>query len=168
MPKKTSTPSPLSALKKKIASRAAVVSTIGLGYVGLPLTVSFARAGFPVLGYDMDKAKADAVNAGKSYIRHIPPADVKLIRANGGRATSDPAELARADAILVCVPTPLTRQREPDLSFVANTAAMLAGVVRRGQLIVLESTTYPGTTREIVRPALEKSGLAAGRDFFLA
>ena len=152
----------------RITRHEATVGIIGLGYVGLPLGIAFAKAGFPVLGYDMDPTKIAALNAGKSYIKHISANDIKAIAKNGGWSTSDPKELAKADAILICVPTPLTRQREPDMSFIINTVAMLADILRPGQLVVLESTTYPGTTREILLPSLEKDGLKSGKDFFLA
>ncbi len=144
------------------------VGIVGLGYVGLPLAVGFARAGLSVLGYDMDRKKVDAVNAGKSYIAHIADAELNIILEKNGKATNDPHDLTQAAAILICVPTPLTRQREPDMRYIESTAEMLSGVVRKGQLIVLESTTYPGTTRELLLPKLESSGLKAGRDFHLA
>lgn len=144
------------------------VGVAGLGYVGLPLCAAFARAGLPVIGFDPDADKVSAVNAGKSYIRHIPSAEIKALLKSGGRATADPADLREADAVLICVPTPLTKNRDPDMSFVEGAADILAGVLRKGQLVSLESTTYPGTTREIVLPRLEKSGLRAGRDFHLA
>ncbi|MCC8164562.1 MAG: nucleotide sugar dehydrogenase, partial [Planctomycetes bacterium] len=144
------------------------VAVVGLGYVGLPLCVAFARKGLRVLGFDIDATKVERLNAGASYIRHIGKKDVLAVLDGGGRATAEPADLSRADAILICVPTPLTKNREPDMRFVRATGEMLAGVVRKGQLIVLESTTYPGTTREVLLPALEASGLKAGRDFNLA
>ena len=161
-------------MKKKQACKpaggaSAMVGIVGLGYVGLPLAVAFARSGLPVLGFDLDEKKVRAVNAGRSYIKHIPAAEVKDLLRHGGRATSEAADLARADAILICVPTPLTKHRDPDMSYVESAAKMLGGVLRKGQLICLESTTYPGTTREVVLPLLEKgSGLKAGRDFHLA
>jgi len=151
-----------------IRARKALVGVIGMGYVGLPLGIAFAKAGLPVLAFDTDPAKVAAINAGKRYIKYIPPADVKTIIQNGGRATAEPAELSKADAILICVPTPLTKHREPDTSYIANTASTLAKVLRKGQLVILESTTYPGTTREILLPILETSGLKGGKDFFLA
>ncbi len=144
------------------------VAIVGLGYVGLPLGVGFARAGLSVLGYDMDAKKVEAVNAGKSYISHIADADLGIILDKKGRATLEPQDLRQAAAVLICVPTPLTRHREPDMHFIENTAAMLAGVIRPGQLVILESTTYPGTTRELLLPKLESGGLKAGRDFHLA
>lgn len=139
-----------------------------MGYVGLPLAAAFARAGLRAIGFDLDAAKVSSLNAGKSYIKHIPDADVAAILQHGGKASSDPAALAEADAILICVPTPLTKNRDPDLGFVEKAADIIAGALRPGQLVCLESTTYPGTTREVLLPRLEKSGLKAGRDFFLA
>lgn len=158
----------VSVLLEKISSRKAVVGIVGLGYVGLPLGVAFAKAGFPVLGYDMDEVKTSAINSGRQYIKHIPAADVKEIKKHGGWASTNPKELSKADAILICVPTPLTKQREPDMSYIVSTADMLSKVVRRGQIVILESTTYPGTTREILLPPLEKSGLKGGKDFHIA
>ena len=155
-------------LFEAIRARKAKVGIFGMGYVGLPLGVAFAKAGFPVLAFDMDPAKVAAINAGKQYIKHIPPADVKAIIQNGGRAAAEPGGLSEADAILICVPTPLTKQREPDMTYIINTGSTLAGILRKGQLVILESTTYPGTTREVLLPLLETSGLKAGKDFFLA
>ncbi len=153
----------------KIRANQATIGIVGLGYVGLPLAMAFARAGFRVIGYDLDGKKVRALNAGRSYIRHIPAADIKALLRAGGAATAEPADLRGADAILVCVPTPLTPQREPDMTYVAGTAEMLGRILRKGQLVILESTTYPGTTREVMLPILERlSGLAAGRDFLLA
>jgi UDP-N-acetyl-D-glucosamine dehydrogenase len=156
-------------LEAKIRSQTAVVGVIGLGYVGLPLAAGFARAGFPVLGFDVDPAKLAALAADRSYIGHIPDSVlVDLRRLGRFSATSDFSRLAEVDAILVCVPTPLTRQREPDLSYIESTARQIADCARPGQLIVLESTTYPGTTEEVVLPVLESSGLVLDRDFHLA
>ncbi len=153
---------------QKVADRTAVIGLIGLGYVGLPLGITFAKAGFPVSGYDTDPAKINFIRSGKSYVNHITNAEVKDIIDNGGSATSDITDLAKADAIIICVPTPLTKQREPDMHFIQSTADMLSTVIRPGQLIVLESTTYPGTTREVLLPLLEKNGLKGGKDFLLA
>ncbi len=156
-------------LLDKIEKRTAVVGVIGLGYVGLPLAIEFAKAGFPVLGFDTDAAKVKLVNAGKSYIKHIGPERVKELSGRPNcRATADADDLKRADCILICVPTPLTRQREPDMAYIESTTATVAGRLRKGQLVVLESSTYPGTTREVMLPSLEKRGLKAGEDFFLA
>jgi UDP-N-acetyl-D-glucosamine dehydrogenase len=122
-----------------------------------------------VLGLDVDPAKVRMLNAGKSYIKHIPSSIIKeCVKAKRFTATADPAELKRCDAVLICVPTPLTKMREPDMTFVRATAEMISKNMRRGQLIVLESTTYPGTTREVVKPILEQSGLKGGKDFYLA
>ncbi|MFO0958924.1 MAG: nucleotide sugar dehydrogenase [Isosphaeraceae bacterium] len=156
-------------LGRAIDDRSARVGVIGLGYVGLPLVELFARSGFPVLGFDLDPKKVEALAANRSYIGHI---DADRIRAlnDSGRfdATIDFARLNEADAILICVPTPLGKHHEPDLSAVANTGDSIARALRPGQLVLLESTTYPGTTRDVLRPRLEATGLKAGVDFFLA
>lgn len=143
------------------------VGVIGLGYVGLPLAVAFAREGCDVIAVDVDQHKIEAIAAGDSYIEDVPS---ELLAEVSGRihATTRYAQLAQADAVLICVPTPLTRNREPDLGPLIEATRSLAGVLRSEQLVVLESTTYPGTTRERVAPLLEESGLAAGRDFHLA
>jgi UDP-N-acetyl-D-glucosamine dehydrogenase len=153
----------------RVESREAIVGVIGLGYVGLPLVLNFARRGFRVIGVDIDRAKIDKLRAGESYIRHIDPAAIKPEVESGRVAvTSDFASARECDAILICVPTPLNRNREPDMTYVLGTARSLAPHVRAGHLVVLESTTYPGTTDEVVQPVLEATGLRAGRDFFLA
>jgi UDP-N-acetyl-D-glucosamine dehydrogenase len=156
-------------LLEKIRDRKARVGVIGLGYVGLPLALLFEEAGFAVVGFDVDPAKPEALHRGESYIRHIGAERVAEAFA-GGRvvATTDFDRLAECDAILVCVPTPLGRHREPDLSFIRATAAEVAKRLRPGQLVVLESTTYPGTTREELLPRFEERGMACGTDFFLA
>lgn len=143
------------------------VGIIGLGYVGLPLAVAFAQEGCEVIALDVDSRKVDALAAGESYIEDVSS---EALRAVAGRihATTRYAELAKADAVLVCVPTPLTPNREPELGPLVDATRALADVLQAGQLVVLESTTYPGTTRERVAPLLEESGLAAGRDFHLA
>jgi UDP-N-acetyl-D-glucosamine dehydrogenase len=146
------------------------VAVIGLGYVGLPLCLAFAKAGGAALGVDLDDAKVRNIMGGRSYIKHIPSDAIKAA-IDGGKlsATTDFSRLRNAGAILICVPTPLTPNRVPDLSFVESTARSIAPHLRAGQLVVLESTTYPGTTEEVVRPILEQgSGLVAGRDFHLA
>jgi UDP-N-acetyl-D-glucosamine dehydrogenase len=145
------------------------VGVVGLGYVGLPLAVQFARSGCRVVGFDIDARKTAAINAGRSYIKTISAADIRDGVASGAlRATSDFAEVAEVDALLICVPTPLTAQREPDISFILNTGRSVAPHLRAGHLISLESTTYPGTTQEDLLPVLERgSGLTAGRDFHL-
>ena len=143
------------------------VGIIGLGYVGLPLAAAFAKRGFRVIGFDIDESKVNKLNAGESYISSIPS---ESVRGWGQcfRATSNMSELNQADAILICVPTPLKLGNDPDLEYVLNTTDTIARYLRKGQLIVLESTTYPGTTRNEMLPILEESGLVAGEDFFLA
>ena len=143
------------------------VGVIGLGYVGLPLAVAFAQEGCDVIALDVDSRKVEAVTAGSSYIEDVPNETLREV-SERIHATTRYAELAKADAVLVCVPTPLTRNREPDLGPLIEATRALADVLQAGQLVVLESTTYPGTTRERVAPLLEESGLAAGRDFQLA
>ena len=156
-------------LEELIRSRIATVGVIGLGYVGLPLVAGFARAGFPVLGFDIDPSKVSSLEANRSYIAHFPDTVLEeLHRERRFQATGDFSRLAEADAVLVCVPTPLTPNREPDLSYIESTARQIAAAARPGQLVVLESTTYPGTTEEVFIPALEGAGLAIDRDFFLA
>jgi UDP-N-acetyl-D-glucosamine dehydrogenase len=156
------------ALADRIARREATVAVIGLGYVGLPLVKIFVARGFRVLGFDTDASKVAALKAGRSYIRHIPAAEVAAMNATGRfDATADMARLGEPDAILICVPTPLTRHREPDMTYVVATAEAIAARLRPGQLVVLESSTYPGTTEEVVKPILERGGLVSGRDFFL-
>ncbi len=158
-----------SALVEKLRAKSALIGVIGLGYVGLPLSLAFAEAGAAVLGFDIDPEKARTLNAGGSYLKHIGEARVAELVSEGlFSATADLDRLAESDVLLICVPTPLTNHQEPDLSFVAATAAAIAKRLRRGQIVVLESTTYPGTTREVVLPILEQSGLKSGRDFWLA
>jgi UDP-N-acetyl-D-glucosamine dehydrogenase len=153
----------------RIAARKAKVGVIGLGYVGLPLACLFAEKGFAVTGFDVDVSKTEKLNAGRSYIRHIPGKRIApLVKAGSLKASADFRSLKGMDCIIICVPTPLSKQRDPDLSFVAATADEIARHLRPGQLVVLESSTYPGTTDEIVRPALETRKLKSGRDFFLA
>jgi UDP-N-acetyl-D-glucosamine dehydrogenase len=159
----------MSALLQRIKDRSATVAVIGLGYVGLPLARAFATKGFATLALDIDAAKIKSLAAGKSYIDRIPDAAVgELLKAGTFIPSADYARLKDADAILICVPTPLTRQREPDMSYVIATVESIAAHLKRGQLVVLESTTYPGTTDELVRPILEKTGLKSRADFFLA
>ena len=148
------------AFQSKIEAKTAQVGIIGLGYVGLPLALLFADNGFAVCGFDVDPHKVTQLRAGKSYIKHIPEAVIAAhVQGKGLKATTDFARLREMDAILICVPTPLDAHREPDLSFVRDTAESIAPHLRRGQLVVLESTTYPGTTEEVVLPILEKAGL---------
>jgi UDP-N-acetyl-D-glucosamine dehydrogenase len=157
------------ALLRKIADRSALVGVIGLGYVGLPLALLFEEGGFRVVGFDVDPKKPEALARGESYIRHIGRERVAAAFRRGRiEATTDFGRLAACDAIVVCVPTPLGRHREPDLSYIRKTAEAIAGILRPGQLVVLESTTYPGTTREELLPRFAAEGLACGTDFFLA
>ena len=156
-------------LLEKIESKQARVGIIGLGYVGLPLAIELAHAGFHVVGFDVDQSKVDALNGGTSYIPDVPSEDVADAVSRGlFRATVDERELADVDVIDICVPTPLRKTRDPDLSYVVQAVETTARVLRKGQLVILESTTYPGTTDEIVQPALEAKGLKAGEDFYLA
>ena len=156
-------------LLNRIKNRSAVVGVIGLGYVGLPLLIEFGRAGFKVVGFDVDEKKIDALNEGRSYIKHISADGIREVAAKGNlRITTDFSLINEADCIVICVPTPLNKYREPDLSYVLNTAEMVAKHIRNGQLIVLESTTYPGTTDEDMRAILEAGGMKAGIDFHLA
>ena len=156
-------------LESAYRGRSARVAVIGLGYVGLPLALALTGAGFTVTGFDIDPAKAAALNEGRSYIRQITDDRVARAVATGRfRATTAADEFAACDAVIVCVPTPLSPQREPDLSFVEASTRLIRDRLRPGQLVVLESTTWPGTTDEVMRPILEETGLASGRDFFLA
>lgn len=156
-------------LSSRISSRTARVAVIGLGYVGLPLAVAFARAGFPAVGVDVDEGKVAALNGGRSYIGDVPDEELQPHVASGRlRATTDYDALREADALFICVPTPYDAQRAPDLSFIRAAAEGIRPRLRPGHLVVLQSTTYPGTTEEVVQPILEASGLRAGRDFYLA
>jgi len=155
-------------LVEKIAARKARVAVIGLGYVGLPLVIAFCRAGFHVTGFDVDPAKVEMLNSGKSYIRHIDLQAVEKEVLGRFTPTTDFSRLTDMDCVVVCVPTPLNRNREPDMSYVLATSEIIARYLRKGQLIVLESTTYPGTTDGEMRVVLEKGGLNAGSDFYLA
>lgn len=151
----------------KISSKHAKIGVIGLGYVGLPLILEFCKAGFQVTGFDVDPEKISLLKQGKSYIKHINAE--RIIRHAGSfTPTTDFSRLADMDCIVICVPTPLNKYREPDMSYVFNTTETIAKYLRKGQLISLESTTYPGTTDEDMRSILEKTGLQAGRDFYLA
>lgn len=155
-------------LLASIETRTSRAGVIGLGYVGLPLAMTIARAGFAVTGFDIDPQKIVAIDAGRSYIDAVPDAILsEQVKAGRFAATTDFAGLANCDVIIICVPTPLTRHRDPDLSYVTRTCDRIAETLRPGQLIVLESTTYPGTTDDVVRPILEKAGLRSGVDFFL-
>jgi UDP-N-acetyl-D-glucosamine dehydrogenase len=156
-------------LAAKIQSLSARVCIVGLGYVGLPLAQTFVRAGYAVLGFDIDAEKVSKLMLGQSYIGHIASEQVEQMVGTGRfEATADAARFAEADAIIICVPTPLTEAREPDLSYIVKTGEAISRHLRAGQLIVLESTTYPGTTDELLQPILEQSGLRVGRELFLA
>src|SRR5437867_4154238 len=156
-------------LGERIRSGRSIVSVIGLGYVGLPLLRALSQAGFPAIGFDIDQQKIDALNSGKSYIRHIPDADIAELRGGlGVTFTSDVSALKDADVILISVPTPVTKHRVPDLQYVTGTFETVSRYLRPGQLVVLESTTYPGTTRQIAKPILDRTGLRSEYDYFLA
>lgn len=162
----TSAPSLISELKDRIDARQARVGVIGLGYVGLPLALLYTEAKFRVTGFDIDQHKVATLGSGGSYIYRIPPTEIQAARSRGFSATADFSTLTEMDAIIICVPTPLDEYREPDLSFIRNTADTIAPHLRAGQLVVLESTTYPGTTEEVLIPILERGnggGLKAAR-----
>ena len=155
-------------LQRRLDNRTAHAAIIGLGYVGLPLAMVVARGGLRVTGFDVDPAKPPVLNAGKSYIGAVRDSELaKLVNAKMFEATNDFSRMHNCDVIVICVPTPLDRHREPDLSYIEASGRQIAKILRRGQLVVLESTTYPGTTREVLKPILEKSGLVCGKDFFI-
>ncbi|MBS0185500.1 MAG: nucleotide sugar dehydrogenase [Proteobacteria bacterium] len=156
-------------LNQKFLSHQAKIAVIGLGYVGLPLALTFHKQGFPILAFDLDISKITALKKGHSYIKNISETSVQsLSKSPDFEASSDPEILKKADAILICVPTPLTKNREPDMTYVVSTTETIAKYLQKGQLIVLESTTYPGTTDELMCPLLEKTGLVVGENFFLS
>ena len=156
-------------LRRRFAGHTASVGIVGLGYVGLPLALTFVERGFTVLGFDVDATKVAALSRGESYIKHMDGGRLRAAVATGRlTGTSDFARLGEPDALLICVPTPLTPQREPDMQYVIATSRQIAAALRPGQLVILESSTYPGTTDELVRGILETPALRAGRDFFLA
>ena len=158
-----------SSLEHAIRAKTAQVGVIGLGYVGLPLIRAFVGAGYPTIGFDVDRAKVDRLTAGESYIGHIPSSWIaECVQSGRFEPTAEMRRLDEADALLICVPTPLSESRDPDLRYVEATARQIAEVLRPGQLIVLESTTYPGTTRDVLLPILSQSGKRVGEDFFLA
>ena len=164
-----SAPPPPAELLRRVRDREAVVGVIGLGYVGLPLVLHFTEAGFRVVGFDKNPEVVAALEEGRSYIRHCPADRIREMAGSGRfTATTDIALARQVDALLICVPTPLTPQREPDLSAVVRTGESLVPHLRPGQLVVLESTTYPGTTDEVLRPVLERSGLTVGENLYLA
>ena len=156
------------ALLEKILSKKAVAGIVGLGYVGLPLAVEFGRAGFSVVGFDVIEEKISQLNQGKSYIQDVPDTVIAPLVENGlFKATNDFSKLAEMDTINICVPTPLRKTKDPDMSFIVSSTEQIAKYLRPGTLVILESTTYPGTTDELVLPMLEKSGLKVGEDFFV-
>ena len=159
----------LTQLKNRIADKEFLLGIIGLGYVGLPLSLTFLRRDISVLGFDLDARKIAKLKKGESYIKHIPADKLApFVRQEKFSATDDFSRLNEPDVLLICVPTPLTQNREPDMQYIKNTAHSIAKVLRAGQMIILESTTYPGTTVELLQPILESSGLRAGEDFALA
>jgi UDP-N-acetyl-D-glucosamine dehydrogenase len=155
--------------ERKIKAKKVTVGVLGLGYVGLPLAMGFASAGLKVIGFDIDRKKVGTLNSGRSIIKYIPHSEVRqVVKAGLFSATTDMSCLKNVDAILVCVPTPLTQNREPDMQFIIRSCETIAGYLRPRQLVIFESTTYPGTTRELVAPILQTSGLRPGTDFKLA
>ena len=156
-------------LKQRILKRAVTLGVVGLGYVGLPLAVEKAKAGFHVIGFDVQPQKVDMVNRGHNYIGDVVDSDLERIVAEGLlRATSDFASVASCDCVCIAVPTPLDSHQQPDISYVRSSAESIAPYLHRDMLVVLESTTYPGTTEELIKPILERSGLVCGKDFYLA
>ena len=157
-----------SQLLEKLRRRESLIGVVGLGYVGLPLCLTYAEQGFRVLGLDIDEGKTNSINNGKSYIQHIESNRIQNKRSEGLlEATTDFSRASEADALILCVPTPLNQYREPDLSFIRDTMAGLLPYLRSGQVLSLESTTYPGTTEEELRPLVENQGLVVGENFFL-
>ena len=155
-------------LLDKAADRSALFGVVGLGYVGLPLAVEIADAGYTALGFDVQQPVVDKINAGESHIQDVPTERLKpLVEAGRIAATTDMERLREADVISICVPTPLSKTKDPDVSYVLLAGQSVADAIREGQLIILESTTYPGTTRELILPKIQASGLVVGRDVFL-
>jgi len=154
-------------LTTKLNNKTATIGIIGLGYVGLPLSLRYAEANYKVIGFDIDQAKADQLNNGQSYIKHFGNEKVQAANKSGFEATTDFTRTTEADALIICVPTPLKEHREPDISFVTNTMDSLLPHLREGQVVSLESTTYPGTTEEELKPRIESTGLKVGKDAFL-
>jgi len=163
------TQTPADVLVAKAQDRSALIGIVGLGYVGLPLAMEFSRAGFRVLGFDVSKGVVEALTQGRSHVQDVPSAEVARFTKEGKfTATTDLARLREPDVVSICVPTPLSKTKDPDVSYVLAATNAVKQALRRGQLIVLESTTYPGTTRELMLPALAETGLKVGEDFFLA
>jgi len=168
-PRRARKPRPAQALEQRLENHTARLAVIGLGYVGLPLAVEMAQAGFEVVGIDIDEKRVKLLNQGQSYIQDVPTTDVaELVREKRFRATTDFSSLRECDTVNICVPTPLSKQRDPDVSYIVAAATEVARYLHKGQLVILESTTYPGTTDELVLPMLSESGLEVGKDFFLA
>ncbi len=159
----------MDSLISKINRKSARLGVIGMGYVGLPLALEFCKAGFDVTGIDLDKKKIDSINSGKSYIEDSTDADIAMAVSQGRlHATTDFRVLQQLDTVSICVPTPLRKTKDPDISYILSATQEIAKYIHQGQLVVLESTTYPGTTEEIILPELESKGLKVGVDFFLA
>ncbi len=159
----------MSEWENRIKSKKIVVGVLGLGYVGLPLVREFTSAGLRVVGFDIDQKKVDTLNSGKSIIKHVPHSDVAKMKESGlFEATSDMSKIRKVDSVIICVPTPLTANREPDMQYIVKSSETISEYLQKSQLISLESTTYPGTTQEVMIPILERSGLKAGRDFHVA
>ncbi|MCW8831239.1 MAG: nucleotide sugar dehydrogenase, partial [Gammaproteobacteria bacterium] len=154
-------------LIEKLNNRTALIGIVGLGYVGIPLSISYANSGYKVIGFDIDQSKIDYISAGETYIKHIPDSEIQCLVDNGFEATIDFSRASEVDALILCVPTPLDQHREPDLSFVLDTTDSLLPYIRKGQVMSLESTTYPGTTDEELKPRIESTGLKVGKDVFL-
>jgi len=152
---------------EKVGRRDARIGIIGLGYVGIPLALRYHQVGFPVLGFDVDPERIETLNAGRSPIKHIDAAEIAAMVKDGFEATTDFARIPEVDAIIICVPTPLSPHREPDLSYIVETMKTVAPHMRKGQMLSLESTTWPGTTEEVLRPFVEEAGFTVGEDFFL-
>jgi len=153
--------------KEKIGARTAVIGVLGMGYVGIPLAISMAKADFQVIGFDVNQPHIEGLNNGHSSIKHIPDDDIKMMKSVGFEATGDFSRAAQCEVLIICVPTPLDKTREPDLSYVTATMDMISPHLRAGQLLSLESTTWPGTTSEILLPYVENAGLTVGEDFYL-
>lgn len=155
-------------LLKKITNREIVAGVLGLGYVGLPLAIEAAKAGFKTIGFDVEKERVDSVNQGRSYIRDVADSDLKMLVEKGKLvATTDFSGIGKVDFVAICVPTPLGAHKLPDISYLESSLKSIAGHLRQGMMVVLESTSYPGTTEEVVKPILESSGLKCGKDFYL-
>lgn len=154
-------------LLAKLSDKSAIIGIVGLGYVGLPLVLRYSQVGYKVVGIDIDPHKVDVLNAGKSYIEHISPESIQNARKSGFKASTDFSVAGTADALIICVPTPLNKHREPDISFVTNTTDALVSYLRKGHVVSLESTTYPGTTEEELLPRVQSGGLVVGEDIFL-